>query len=142
LIKKRKDLRIERTHGSAPPRAFAGVIDEVRIEGFRLDETALFYRPSQTLIVADIVHNVGRPHHRWTRFYVQTMGFYNRVALSRMLRWTAFPDRAAARRSIDQLLALSFKRLIMGHGTPLEADAHNALAAAYTWLAGVSGPSP
>jgi hypothetical protein len=62
------------------------------------------------------------------------MGFYDRVAVSRMIRWAAFSDRAAARRSLDELLALPFDRLIVGHGAPLAACAREALAAAYAWL--------
>jgi len=46
------------------------------------------------------------------------MGFYDRVALSRMIRWAAFSDRAAARRSLDELLTRPFDRLIVGHGAP------------------------
>jgi hypothetical protein len=134
LAKKRRDLRIDRVHGSASEPAFAGVIDELRIEGFRLEESVLVYRPSRTLVVADLVHNVGRPQHGWTKFYVRTMGFYDRVALSRMLRWAAFSDRVAARRSLDQLLALAFDRLVVGHGEPLTTGAREALVAAYTWL--------
>ena len=134
LATKRRDLRIDRVHGSAPEPAFAGVIDELRIEGFRLDESVLVYRPSRTLVVADLVHNVGRPEHGWTKLYARTMGFYDRVALSRMLRWAAFSDRAAARRSFDQLLALPFDRLVVGHGEPLTAGAREALVAAYRWL--------
>jgi len=134
LAKKRRDLRIDRVHGSAPDPAFAEVVDEVQVEGFRLEESAIVHRPSRTLIVADLVQNVGQPEHGWTKFYTRTMGFYDRVALSRVIRWTAFPDRAAARRCLDELLALPFESLIMGHGKPLTAGAREAFAAAYTWL--------
>jgi hypothetical protein len=134
LSKKRPDLRIDRVHGSAPEPAFEGVIDELRVEGFRLGETVLFHRPGRTLVVADLVHNIGRPQHRWTSVYARTMGFYDRVALSRMIRLAAFSDRAAARRSLDDLLARPFDRLIVGHGAPVVAGAREALAAAYAWL--------
>jgi hypothetical protein len=134
LAKKRPDLRIDRTHTQAEEPAFAGIVDEVQIEGFRLKESVLVYRPARTLLVADLVHNVGRPQHPWSKFYTRTMGFYDRVALSKMIRWTGFSDRAAARRSLDQLLALPFDRLIVGHGTPLTAGAKEALAAAFAWL--------
>jgi len=134
LAKKRPDLRIDRVHGSAPEPAFANVVDELRIDGFRLDESVLVYRPSRTLVVADLVHNVGRPQHSWTNFYTRTMGFYDRVALSRMIRWTAFSDRGAARRSIDKLLTLPFDRLIVGHGKTVTAGAREILARAYIWL--------
>jgi len=119
LAKKRRDLRIDRPHDAAPDPAFAGVVDELRIDGFRLDESVLFYRPARTLVVADLVHNIGQPQHPWTTFYTQTMGFYDRVALSRMIRWTAFSDRAIARRSLDELLARPFDRLVLGHVAPL-----------------------
>jgi hypothetical protein len=83
LGKKRKALRVDRALGTAPEPAFAGVVDEVHIDGFRLDETVLVHRPSRTLVVADLVHNVGRPEGGWARFYTRAMGFYDRVALSR-----------------------------------------------------------
>ena len=134
LAKKCRGLRVDRVHGEASEPAFAGLLDEVTINGFRLMESVLVYRPGRTLVVADLVHNIGRPKHRWTKFYSQAMGFYDRVALSRMIRWTAFSDRAAARRSLDGLLAYPFDRIIVGHGAPLTAGGPEALAAAYTWL--------
>ena len=91
-------------------------------------------RQHATLLVADLVHNVGRPTHAWTKVYTKAMGFYDRIALSRAIRWTAFPDRAAARRSVDALLALPFERLVVGHGTPITTGAKEALAAACSWL--------
>jgi len=134
LAKKRRDLRIDRAHGAAPEPAFAWLVDEVRIEGFRLEESVLIYRAARTLVVADLVHNVGRPQHGWTKLYTRAMGFYDRVALSRMIRWASFSDRTAARRSIDELLALPFDRLVVGHGAPLASGAREALEAAYAWL--------
>jgi hypothetical protein len=134
LARKRRDLRIDRTIGAAPEPSFEGVIDEIPIAGFRLEETAIVHRPSRTVVVADLVQNVGQPSHAWTKFYSNTTGFYDRVALSRMLRWTAFSDRAAARRSVDNLLGRPFDRVVVGHGTPLTEGARESLAAAYGWL--------
>jgi hypothetical protein len=62
------------------------------------------------------------------------MGFYDRVALSRVIRWTGFHDRRAARRAVDRLLALDFDRLVVGHGAPLTSGGRQALGAAYAWL--------
>ncbi|HXU70344.1 MAG TPA: DUF4336 domain-containing protein [Polyangia bacterium] len=134
LANKRKELRVERTLGRAPEPAFPGVVDEVHIDGFRLDETVLMHRPSRTLVVADLVHNVGRPEGGWARCYTRAMGFYDRVALSRMIRRVGFSDRAAARKSLDAVFALPFDRLVVGHGAPLATGAREALAAAYAWL--------
>lgn len=132
LASKRPDLKIDRFHDREDC-SFAG-LDEVPIRGFRLRETALVHRSSRSAVVADLVHNVGRPEHMWTKLYAKTMGFYDRVALSRALRWTSFDDRRAARRSVDALLAHPFESLIVGHGEPIAHDAHEALQAAMTHL--------
>lgn len=139
LAKKRPDLRIDRIHQTIPEPAFAGVVDEVRIDGFRLAESVLVYRPAKTLLVADLVHNVGRPEHAWSKLYTRMMGFYDRVALSRVIRLTGFSDRAAARRSLDRLLALPFDRVVVGHGQPLATGGKQAIAEAYAWLPSVHG---
>ena len=133
--RKRRDLRIDRVPGAdAPEPAFAGSIDELAINGFRPQEIALWHAAARTLVVADLVHNIGRPTHGWTRTYSRMMGFYDRVALSRGIRWSAFSDRTAARRSVDALLARPIDRLIVGHGAPVTDGARDALAAAYAWL--------
>ena len=134
LATKRPDLRVDRVHLAGPEPAFSAVIDELPIDGFRLEECVLFYRPARTLIVADLVHNIGRPDHWWAKIYAGAMGFYDRVALSRVIRWTGFSDRRAARRSLDEVLARRFDRLIVGHGSPLESGAREALATGYRWL--------
>jgi len=135
LAKKRRDLRIDRRlDGATPEPALSAVADELHIDGFRLDESVLFYRPARTLVVADLVHNIGRPEHAWTKLYSSAMGFYDRVAVSRMIRWTAFSDREAARRSLNEVFARPVERLVVGHGPPLAEGVREALAAAYRWL--------
>src|SRR4051812_23588788 len=134
LAEKRRDLRIDRAHGAAPEPAFSGLVEELPVAGFRLRETALLYRPAGALVVADLVHNVGRPTHPWSAVYTRMMGFHDRVALSRVIRWIGFDDRRAARRSIDDILAHPFDRLVVGHGTPLASGGHEAFATAYAWL--------
>ncbi len=136
LDKKRRDLRIDRVHGTAAEPTFAGAVDEIPIEGFRLRETALLHRAASTLVIADLLHNVGRPVHPWAAFYTRLMGFYDRPALSRVIRWTGFDDRAAARRCLQDLVGRPFERLVVGHGAPLDRGGKAALAAAYAWLVG------
>jgi hypothetical protein len=134
LASKRPDLRIDRVHGSKSDPAWSAAVDEIPIEGFRLEESVLFHERSATLVVADLVHAIGRPEQRWASIYTRVMGFRDRVALSRMIRWTAFPDRPAARRSLEHVLARPFERVVVGHGAPIESRGCDALAAAYAWL--------
>ena len=133
LAKKRADLRVDRFHDRTPT-PFSNAISEVTIEGFRLAETALVHHASRTIVVTDFVHNIGRPSETWTKIYASVMGFYDRVALSGVIRWTGFYDRAAARRSVDTLLEHSCDRLVVGHGTPVTENAHAVLATATAWL--------
>lgn len=134
LARKRPELNPDRTPADGPESAFAGCVDELPIRGFRLEESVLFHRPSKTLVLADLVHNVGRPPQAWAKLYTRAMGFHDRVAQSRAIRWTAFSDRAAARRSVDPTLALPFERVVVGHGAPIVDDAQQALAGALSWL--------
>ena len=134
LARKRPELRIDRKHDCEREPAFEGQIDEVPIRGFRLEETALFHRPASLLVLADLVHNVGRPDHAWARLYTKLMGFHDRVALSRMLRWLSISDRSATRESIDELLALPFDKIVVGHGAPIVDDAKRMLEQALSWL--------
>jgi hypothetical protein len=139
LANKRPDLRIDRVNGDGTA-AFGGEIEEIPIVGFRLAETALIHRESRTAIVTDLVHNIGRPTDTWTKIYTTMMGFYDRVALSRVLRWTAFDDRGAARKSVDRLLDAPFEGLVVGHGTPIATRGHELLAAAMQFLPATAVP--
>jgi hypothetical protein len=134
LATKRVDLRIDREHDASDAFDFGGVIAEIPVRGFRLRETALVYRPGCVAIVTDLVHNVGRPTHGWTKFYTRVMGFYDRVAISRVLRWSSFDDKGAARSSIDALLDHHFDGLVVGHGAPIPESGREALAGATAWL--------
>jgi hypothetical protein len=122
------DVRIDRLHDTADTAPFGDAIVEIPVRGCRLAETVLVHRRGRTAVVADLVHNIGRPSHGWTKLYSRIMGFYDRVALSRAIRWTAFADRAAARRSVDQLLDHDFDGLVVGHGLPLPSGGRAALA--------------
>lgn len=138
LQKKRPELSIARLHGSAPEPDFGDWLEEITVDGFRLEEAALFYRPQKTLIVADLVHNIGHPAGAWTKFYASAMGFYGQVALSRIIRWTSFSDKQAAANSIHKILQRPIERLVVGHGDPLETNAAAALRNAYEWLPGAA----
>jgi hypothetical protein len=134
LSKKRPELRIDRLHDEAPEAAFADRLDEIHVDGFHMEETVLVHRASGTLVVADLVHNVGRPTDLWSAFYTRVSGFYDRVAISRVIALLAFTDRRAARKSLDAILAHDLSRIVVGHGAPVDRAPNEALASAYTWL--------
>ena len=132
LAKKRPDLRIDRFHGTPEP-AFDGLLDEVHVDAFRLSETVVFHRASKTLVVADLLQNMV-PTHTLTRWYATLAGFNGVVGVSGVIRKTAFPDHAATRKSLEQILSLHFERIVVGHGNVITHDPKTQLARAYDWL--------
>ncbi|MCB9740083.1 MAG: DUF4336 domain-containing protein [Deltaproteobacteria bacterium] len=142
LPRKRPDLRVDRELGSAVELDFGDALRERAVDGCRLHETAFYHAPSGTILLTDLVHNIGRPTHLWTATYARVMGFYDTVALSRMLRWTAFSDRRAARRSVDAMLDWPLQRAVLGHGTPLLGEVAAALRTAWAFLPGEAAALP
>jgi hypothetical protein len=98
-------------------------IEAVHIDGVpKLDETVLFHRPSGTLVVADFVF------HMTAENFISRLGFAltgvggNRVAQSREWRW-ACKDKAAARASVERVLAWPIERVAFCHGRSVAIDA-------------------
>ena len=55
------------------------------------------------------------------------------MAPSRLFRST-IRDRAAARASIDRILAWDFDRILLPHGRIVESGGHPLFQEAYSWL--------
>jgi hypothetical protein len=133
LADKRSDLPAHETLGDEAPAAWRGVIDQMIIRGQpRMNEVAFLHRPSRTLIVSDLVFNVGRPRTLATELVLRLMGTHRGLALSRL--WRRYTrDRGAARASIERLLAWDFDRVLMGHGDAFGPGARPAMADALSW---------
>ncbi len=134
LRKKRSDLRIDREHYGSEATDFGGAVTEFSVDGFRMEETALLHEPSGTLIVSDLMHNVGRPDDWWAKTYTKMMGFYDEVAMSRVLRWTSFNDKRAAARSLDEIAEREFDAIVFGHGAPIAVGGKEAFMEGAAWL--------
>lgn len=131
LLVKRKDLPFEAALGSNPAPLWAGVLDQHVVEGApRLGEVAFFHRPTRTLLLCDLVFNVPRPPHAWSRFVLSLTRSWGHFGFSRLIRST-FKDRAALRKSLDAILAWQPQRVAVAHGEPVERDATGRLTAAF-----------
>ena len=99
-------------------RSFAGdpAIEALRIDGVpKLDEVVLFHRPSGTLVVADFVFHMTAENLMSRLGFALTGVGGGRVAQSREWRW-ACKDRAAARASVERVLAWPIERVAFCHG--------------------------
>jgi hypothetical protein len=133
LPKKRKDL------------AFTGVVEEGAgpwtpdVEHLlwrgapTFNEVPLFHRPSRTLVCCDLVHNFGPERPTMTKILFGMLGGYGGVRTNLTDRLVT-RDRAAARASLERVLAWDFDRMILAHGSTVPAGAREAFAQAYRWL--------
>jgi hypothetical protein len=114
-----------------PPAAWSGQVECHLVRGFRLDEVALFHRPSRTLVITDLCFNIQRSSSRAARAFFRANGMWRRFGPSRLIRLLAVSDRAALRRSLERVLEWDFERIVPGHGDVIEQGGPAALRAAW-----------
>lgn len=134
MEKKRPDLRIDGTLPDDVPPEFAGVLQAFPILGNgAMKETVFLHLPSRSLIVTDLAMMADGDAHFLLRLFARVSGFYGKLGVNWGLR-KYYKDRAAARASLDAVLALDFDRIVPGHGPIIENGGKDALAAAFAWL--------
>ena len=141
LAGKRKNLSFNEELGDDPSPIWSEDIDQVWVHGSkRLNEVAFLHRASRTLILTDLCFNFSYSPHRSLRLFLRTMGAYGVFGPSRMLR-IAHRDREALRRSVEQILAWEFDRIVISHGDVLERKGRETFANAFAWLTKADSPS-
>jgi hypothetical protein len=111
-----------------PPTEWNDEVDVFPLAGMpKVHEHVLFHRASRTLIVCDMLFNLGATASGWTRFFARyVMQLRNGVGMSFFFR-LSIKDRAAFKDSIKPILACDFERIVVGHGAPIVADAERIL---------------
>ena len=104
------------------PAEWQGELEVLRIEGApKLDEHVFFHVPSRTLIVADFVFNFNNKGTAWERFFRRWgIGLRHEPNMSRVFR-ALLSDREAFQRSVGQVMAWDFDRVIVGHKEVIES---------------------
>jgi glyoxylase-like metal-dependent hydrolase (beta-lactamase superfamily II) len=133
--RKRADLEFDWFLADRPPPVWEEELDQVLVRGNRIVwEVAFLDKPSKTLVLTDLVENMGDGTEgtNWVlRFWWKAvMNMWNRPkpAPEYQMGWK---DKAAARRSLERILAWDFERVIIAHGENLERDAKEAVRAAW-----------
>ncbi len=109
-------------------------ITDFRIDGLPLiGETVFFHRPTNSLIVTDLLFNFSGALPLPQRLLARALGVHEKLAMSRTMR-LAIPDRKALARSLEPILELEADRVILAHGEIVQADARRAIAAAFEFL--------
>ena len=90
-------------------------------------------RASETLITADMAFNLDRGVDFATGLVLRMTGCYDRFGVSRLYKMK-IKDEGAMRRSVDEVLAWDFNRIVLGHGRVVEKDGQQILKDAYDFL--------
>jgi hypothetical protein len=134
LETKRPDLVYEAILDDEAPSAWRGQVDQVFFRGRPFENEVVFcHRRSRTLILCDLAFNFREGTHWVTRILMQMMWSYGRFGPSR-LDPLLIRDRAAARASLERILAWDFDRVVVAHGDVLERGGREALRDGYAWL--------
>ena len=100
-------------------------------------EVIFLHRRSCTLIVTDVVENIGpaTPNTNWVlRFFWKVVfRMWGRPAPAPEYQM-GWHDKAAAGRALERVLAWDFVRVVLAHGDLIEADAVPALRRAWQGL--------
>jgi hypothetical protein len=101
--------------------------DRQVVDGHPLIKEVLFlHRPTKTLIVVDLIENIGdaTPGTNWALrwWFKGPFRMWNRPRPAPEYR-LPFGGRAAIRASLDRVLDWNFERIIVGHGENIDHDA-------------------
>jgi hypothetical protein len=133
--RKRPDLVIAGVLGDEAPAAWRGQLDQVFFRGRPYENEVVFlHRGSRTLILCDLAFHFGPRAHPLTRLLMRLIRSYGRFGPSR-LDPLLIRDRAAARESLERILAWDFDRVVVAHGDDvLDRGGREALRTGYAWL--------
>ncbi len=134
FAKFRPDLKFTDALGDTPDAAWAATFDQHMIRGMpRLNEVAFLHRASHTLILTDLAFNLGPEMPLLSRVLLRVNGCYGKFGPSRLLK-TTIKDPPALRRSLDQILAWDFDRVVVSHGRNIETGGKTMLREAFAFL--------
>ncbi len=120
--------------GDEAPEPWRGQVDQVFFRGRPYEnEVTFFHRASRTLVLCDLAFNFGPRTATPTKLLMKLIRSYGHLAPSTLDPWL-IRDRAAARESLERILAWDFDRIIVAHGDVLESGGHDTLRRGYAWL--------
>ncbi len=134
LERKRPDLLYDGILGDEAPQAWRGQVDQCLFRGRPYENEVVFlHHASRTLLLCDLAFNFGPRAHFAVRTLMRGIRSYGRFGPSR-LDPLLIRDRAAARASLERILAWDFDRIVVAHGDVLEHGGREALRRGYAWL--------
>jgi hypothetical protein len=116
------------------PAAWGDAFDGRLLGGNRwIGECVFLHRATGTLVCTDLLFCVHKPANVLSRLVFWCVGALGKPGQSPAWRLTT-TDRTTQRRAVERLLTWPSERVVMAHGTPLEADGRAVIAGVFRWL--------
>jgi hypothetical protein len=136
LERKRPDIPFDWILGNRPDPRWGGLFDQVAIQGTRyMWEVAMFHKPSKTLILVDLLENIGddyqHPASLFLRFWwkvVYKMWNNPKAAPEYQMGWG---KKYIVKGGLEKILAWEAERIILAHGELIEGNVDSVLRSAW-----------
>lgn len=136
LEKKRPDIKFDGFLGNKPDERWANEIEQVVIEGTKfIWEVPFFHKPSRTLILVDLLENIGDDYSHHAGLYLRiwwklVFRMWNnpKAAPEYQLGWG---DKEKVREGLNKIIRWNADRVILAHGECIENDVNSVLRSAW-----------
>ena len=136
LEKKRQDIKFEWILGNKPDHRWEDVIDQVLVHGTKyIWEVAFFHKPSKTLILVDLLENIGddyqHPASLLLRFWwkvVFRMWGNPKAAPEYQMGWG---NKHIVKDGLNRILSWKAEKVILAHGEIIEGNINKILSTAW-----------
>jgi hypothetical protein len=127
-----------------PTVSFAPLPAEGKIEGLRvrridgfpyIGEHVFLDERTGSLVVTDLIFNIHAVRDVGMKMFLLAVGAWDKPAQSRFWRYLFSRDLQAGARSVRDVLAWDFDRIVVAHGDVVDSDAKPRLERALAWLA-------
>jgi hypothetical protein len=134
LPEKRRDLAFHHVFDGSWTPPWQDELPGLPFEGApRLNERVFLHRASRTLLLTDLAFNLEAGAPDRARVFHWLVGARGRFGPHRLVR-SMIRDRAAARRSLERILAWDFDRVVVTHGSVLATGGRERLREAFAFL--------
>jgi hypothetical protein len=137
LERKRPDIGFDWILGNKPDHRWNDVLDQVVIQGTKyMWEVAFFHKPSKTLILVDLLENIGDDYRHSASLYLKfwwklvfKMWNHPKAAPEYQMGWG---NKAIVKQGLETIIDWKADRIILAHGELIEKDVSDTLLTAWS----------
>ena len=136
LERKRPDIKFDWILGNRPDHRWGNVLDQVVIQGTKyIWEVAFFHKPSKTLILVDLLENIGDDYRHSASLLLR---FWWKAVFKMWNNPKAAPEyqmgwgkKNIVKNGLNKILGWDADRIILAHGELIEGNVNKVLGSAW-----------